>query len=65
MYHDEIKSVMIYLKLRKIKKMIDENQQDMEKPHDDEDAFTLLKTHQHLKQLEMELTKELGTVIFK
>ncbi len=65
LYRDEIKSVIIYLKLRKIKRMIDENQQDMEKPHDGDEAFTLLKTHQHLKQLEMELTKELGTVIFK
>jgi DNA primase len=65
LYKEEINSVMIYLKLRKIKRMIDENQRDLEKPHSSEELITLIKTHQHLKQMEMELTKEMGTVIFR
>jgi DNA primase len=65
LYKEEVFSVLTYLKLRKIKGMIDENQRDMEKPHSSEELITLIKTHQHLKQMEVELTKELGTVIFK
>ncbi len=65
LYKQEVLSVLIYLKLRKIKRMIEENQRDMEQPHNDEEQFTLIRTHQHLKQMEMELTKELGTVILR
>lgn len=65
LFKQEISSVLTYLKVRKIKKMIDENQRDMEKLHSSEEQITLIKTHQHLKQLEMELTKEMGTVIFR
>lgn len=65
LYVQELQSVLTYLKLRKIKKMVDENQRDMELPHSDEELITLLKTHQHLKELEMELTKALGTVIVR
>lgn len=65
MYMQEVLSVVTYLKLRKIKKMVDENQRDMERPHSAEELVTLIKTHQHLKQLEMALTKEMGTVIFR
>jgi DNA primase len=65
LYKEEIFSVLIYLKLRKIKGMIDENQRDLEKPHTDEELITLIKTHQHLKQMETELVKSLGTVIVR
>ncbi|RXK58825.1 DNA primase [Lacibacter luteus] len=65
LYIQELQSVLTYLKLRKIKKMIEENQRDMELPHNDEELITLIKTHQHLKELEMELTKALGTVIVR
>ncbi|TWI84937.1 DNA primase [Lacibacter cauensis] len=65
LYVQELQSVLTYLKLRKIKKMVDENQRDMELPHSDEELITLLKTHQHLKELEMELTRALGTVIVR
>ncbi|MFN5135090.1 MAG: DNA primase [Chitinophagaceae bacterium] len=65
LYKEEIYSVLTYLKLRKIKGMIDENQKDLEKPHTDEELITLIKTHQHLKQMETELLKSLGTVIVR
>ncbi|NCU05878.1 MAG: DNA primase, partial [Chitinophagaceae bacterium] len=65
LYQQEIHSVLTYLKLRKIKKLMDENQRDMENPHSSEELVTLIKTHQHLKEIEMELTKAMGTVIFR
>jgi len=65
LYKEEIYSVLTYLKLRKIKGMIEENQKDLERPHSDEELMTLIKTHQHLKQLETELLRSLGTVIVR
>ncbi|HET9057017.1 MAG TPA: DNA primase [Chitinophagaceae bacterium] len=65
LYKEEVLSSLNYLKLRKIKKLIDENQKDMEKPHEAEEQMTLIQTHLHLKNLEMQLTRQLGTVIFK
>ncbi|MCO5237566.1 MAG: DNA primase [Chitinophagaceae bacterium] len=65
LYKEEIISTLNYLKLRKIKRLMDENQRDLEKASSPEEQLTLLQTHQHLKQLEMTLTKEYGTVIFK
>lgn len=65
LYREEVFSSLNYLKLRKIKRMIDENQRDLEKSHSPEEQLMLLQTHQHLKQLEIELTRKLGTVIFR
>ncbi len=44
---------------------MDENQRDLEKATSSEEQLVLLQTHQHLKQVEIDLTKKLGTVIFK
>lgn len=65
LYKEEVSSTLNYLKLRKIKRLIDENQRDLEKAYSSEDQLTLLQTHQHLKQLEISLTKDHGTVIFR
>lgn len=65
LYKEEVFSTLNYLKLRKIKRLIDENQRDLEKAFSSEDQLTLLQTHQHLKQLEIALTKDHGTVIFR
>ncbi len=65
LFKQETVSVLTYLKLRKIKKMMEENQRDLEQANNSDEQITLIKTHQHLKQLEMELTKEMGTVIFR
>jgi DNA primase len=65
LYKDEVYSTLNYLKLRKIKRLIDENQRDLEKAHTDEEQLVLLQTHQHLKQMEIELTKQIGMVIFR
>lgn len=63
--NEEVDSVINYLKLRKVKRMLLENQVDMEKPHTTEELEMLHRTHEHLKQMEIELTKKMGAVIIK
>ena len=53
-----------YFKLRKIKKMFEENQRDMEQASGKE-LEKLIGIHQDLKTVEREITKQLGTVIIK
>ncbi|HYE55505.1 MAG TPA: toprim domain-containing protein, partial [Chitinophagaceae bacterium] len=65
LYREEIISVLTYLKLRKIKMLIRENQKDLERPHTTEEQLILIQTHQHLKQMERDLLNNLGTVIIK
>ncbi|MBI2730223.1 MAG: DNA primase [Sphingobacteriales bacterium] len=65
LYKEEVFSSLNYLKLRKIKRLIDTNQKDMEKPHSSEEQLMMLQTHKALKDMEMELTRQLGTVIFR
>jgi DNA primase len=62
-YEDVQKSVSYY-KLHKIKKMIEENQRDIEKAAY-EDFKLLHEVHKHLKEIESDLTRQLGTVIIK
>lgn len=62
--HEEVLSAITYLKLKKVKKLLLQNQADMEKAAP-ADQMTLFLTHQHLKQMEMELTGKLGSVIVK
>lgn len=64
-YLKDTLSTTNYLILRKIKKLIVENQQEMERQTDMEEMMKCLEMHQHLKQLERELTQQLGMVIFK
>ncbi|RYY60793.1 MAG: DNA primase, partial [Chitinophagaceae bacterium] len=49
--HEQVDSAINYLKLRKIKRMLLENQQDMEKEHTPEEREMLHQTHAHLKQM--------------
>ena len=63
-FQHEIEVSLLYYKLRKIKKMIRQNQEDMEQVHGEE-QIQLLHIHKHLKDAERELTKIIGTVIFK
>jgi DNA primase len=65
LYKEEVFSTVNYLKLRKIKRLIDENQRDLEKTQAAEEQLVLLQIHQHLKQMEIDLTKSIGTVIFR
>jgi DNA primase len=53
-----------YFKLRKIKKMFDQNQQDMEHASFEE-QLKMIQLHKQLKDFEREITKQLGTVIIR
>jgi DNA primase len=63
--HIEVESALSYLKLRKIKRMLLENQIDLEKKHSPEEYRNLTQTHEHLKQMEREISNKLGAVIIK
>lgn len=63
--NEEVESVINYLKLRKVKRMLLENQVDLEKTHTAEEHIMLHQTHEHLKQMEMDLTRKIGTVIIR
>ncbi|MEP7165769.1 MAG: DNA primase [Ferruginibacter sp.] len=65
LFKEEVTSTLNYLKLRKIKRMIEENQHDMEKATNAGEQMIFLQIHQHLKQMEIDLTREAGTVIYK
>jgi DNA primase len=63
--NEAVDSAINYLKLRKVKRMLLENQLDLEKPHTAEEYSMLHQTHEHLKKMEMELTKKMGTVVIR
>lgn len=65
LFREETTSSLNYLKLRKIKRLIHENQQDLEKAADPEEQQIFMQTHLHLKQMEMEIIRKVGTVIYK
>lgn len=57
-----------YFKARKIKKMLEQNQRDMERVNHSSQAdeyMRLIKIHLHLMQLQKDISKGPGTVIFK
>jgi DNA primase len=60
---EQVTSAINYFLLRKIRKMLLENQKDLEKPHTAAEFETLQKTHEHLKKMEQEITRQTGTVI--
>ncbi|MEO7924860.1 MAG: DNA primase [Chitinophagaceae bacterium] len=73
----EVESAVNYLKLRKIKRMLLENQIDLEKSHTKEEyemlkttqkhlskvEIELIQVHSHIKQMEMEIAKKAESVI--
>jgi DNA primase len=64
-YKEEVTATLGYLKLRKIKRMMLENQADLSHPHTAEEQLTLLQTHQALKQMERDILSQYGTVIMR
>jgi DNA primase len=63
--NEAVESAINYLKLRKIKRMLLENHLDLEKQHTPDEYNMLHQTHEHLKRMEIELTKKMGTVILR
>lgn len=62
--NEEVESAVNYLKLRKVKRLLLQNQADLEKAEASEQQ-TLFLTHQHLKQMEIDLSRKLGSVVIK
>jgi DNA primase len=54
-----------YFKLQKIKKMFEQNQEDMLNSKELSEQLRLMEIHKRLKEIEMEITRQLGTVIIK
>ena len=65
LYKEEVFSTVNYLKLRKIKRLIEQNQRELKNVQDPVEQMVLLQIHQHLKKVEIDLTTQLGTVIFR
>ena len=65
LYKEDVISTMRYLRLHKIKRLIEENQRDIERPHTPDELRMLLQTHNHLKEMERDLTSQQGSVIVK
>jgi DNA primase len=65
LFKEEVHSTLTYFKLRKLKKLIDENQRALEKAATSEDQILHLQVHAELKQIEKDITKLFGTVILK
>lgn len=59
----DVKRSVQFYKLRKLKEMLTENQRDIQTATDSLSLKAALELHMQLKGIEMEITRELGTVI--
>ena len=64
-YKTDVASTLRYLELKKIKKLIILNASELEKSTSTDMQMLLIQTHSHLKNIEIQLTKEIGMVIMK
>ncbi len=64
-YKQEILSTLSYLELKKLKKLIEQNQKELEETSSPDRQLLLIQTHVRLKDLETKITKDIGTVILK
>jgi DNA primase len=64
-YKNDITSSLRYLELKKIKKLMSMNAEELSKTTSMERQMLLIQTHNHLKNMEIQLTKDIGTVIMK
>lgn len=62
---EDISMSLNYFKLKKIKKILVQNQQELESTTDFNEQIKLLDVHKSLKEIEKEITQKLGTVILK
>ena len=62
---DETADSLKYFKLRKIKEMLTENQKELAHSADMQEQIRLINVHRELKDVEREITGQLGTVILK
>ncbi len=62
-FKEDVDSSMMYLQLKKIRKLILENQKDLETETDSHEQIVLIETHKILKEQEQLLIKKTGAVI--
>jgi DNA primase len=62
-FKEDVDSSMMYLQLKKIRKLIYENQKDLEIETDSNEQIVLIETHKILKEQEQLLIKKTGAVI--
>lgn len=65
LYKEEVMMTLSHIKLRKIRKLILENQKELQASTEPAYQDSLIKFNMQLKQLEKKITEQLGTVIFK
>jgi DNA primase len=65
LYLEEVESTLVYMKLRKIRRLMEMNQKDLEKSKNADEQILLIQTQSHLKQMEKELMAKSGTVFVK
>ncbi len=64
-YKDDVDGVLIYLKLKKIKRLILLNEEDLKKASSTMDEIKhYQEVHMHLKQMQIELAKRKGTILY-
>lgn len=64
-YKRDINSSLLYLQLKRIRKLIDENQSNFKKETPLNEQIILMQVHNELKKMEVSLTEKIGTVILK
>jgi DNA primase len=64
-YKNEVEDVLIYLKLKKVKRLILMNEEDMKNPSSDAETIRhYQEVHIHLKTMQKELSRKKGTVMY-
>jgi DNA primase len=63
-FKDDVTSTIQYLKLKKIKQLLEQNQADLETNNTYERFLELLPPHMHIKDMEIEIAKMAG-IVFK
>jgi len=64
-YRSDINSVLRYIELKKIKKLIIENEAELQKEVSSQKLTVLIQTHTLLKNMELDLAKQVGMVIMR
>ncbi|MEP6584040.1 MAG: DNA primase [Ginsengibacter sp.] len=64
-YENEIISSLSYLELKKIKKLIKLNEKELEQATSAEHQIFLIQTHNHLKNMEIKISNQMGMVIIR
>jgi DNA primase len=64
-YKNEVNKTLIYVKIRKVNRLILQNQLDLQNPnHPFEEIRELMQVHIKLKEIQQDLGKKIGNVIF-